>query len=278
MKSNNVIIAVVVGVIVLAILLIGSVTFFALYRHNQSDVNTNTGVRENTSLTSNENYITNIYNDNMSAVVSVVNLKEISMGEFLDPNGDKTKDVQQSSGSGFVYKVEDGTYYAITNYHVVEGSDSLQVVISIPNSSEPVIVDAELLGGSVTTDIAVITFKTDEKINPVKIGNSDNIVVGEPVVAMGSPYGTDFQGTTTSGIISGPTRTTTTKTGAELNYIQTDAAINHGNSGGPLFNAQGEVIGVNSMKIADGSTDNMAFAIPINDVMEIVTEIENSAR
>lgn len=275
-KGLVVIIITTIIVAIMAIGLVGVVTY-KLVSDNKEATATQENFETSESTVDNSNYITDIYNQNMSAVVSVVNLREITMGEFLDPGNTTTQEVQQSSGSGFVYKQEGGKYYAITNYHVVEGSDALQVVISIPGETEPTIVDAEVLGGSATNDIAVITFKTTTKIEPVTIGNSDEVTVGEPVVAMGSPYGVDFQGTVTSGIISGPTRTTTTETGAELNYIQTDAAINHGNSGGPLFNAQGEVIGVNSMKIADGSTDNMAFAIPINDVMEIVEQIEKSA-
>lgn len=275
MKSNKKLIVIITLVITLAVVLVAGVGFISYQVLNDTNQSSTNGVRENKELSDNSNYITDIYDQNVSSVLSVVNLKEISMGEFF---GGTTQEVQQSSGSGFVYKYEDGKYYAITNYHVVDGSDALQVVISIPGSSEPIIEDATLLGGSVTTDIAVITFESNIDITPVTIGNSDNLVVGEPVVAMGSPYGTDFQGTTTSGIISGPTRTVMTEAGVELSYIQTDAAINSGNSGGPLFNSQGEVIGVNSMKIADGSTDNMAFAIPINDVMLVVEKIEQNAQ
>ncbi|MGL5020498.1 MAG: S1C family serine protease [Mycoplasmatales bacterium] len=222
----------------------------------------------------NANYITDIYNQNNDSVISVVNLKEITMRDFFSGKT-ATQQIEQGSGSGFVYKEENGYYYAITNYHVVEDTDQIQVVLSAVGELEPIVVDAEIIGGSKKEDLVVLKFKTDRKISPVQIGDSDILVPGEPVVAMGSPYGVDFQGSVTDGIISATSRIMENEDGTTSSFIQTDAAINSGNSGGPLFNGDGEVIGVNSRKIADGTTDNMAFAIPINKAMEIVKKIED---
>ncbi|MGL5021026.1 MAG: S1C family serine protease [Mycoplasmatales bacterium] len=224
--------------------------------------------------TENANYITDIYNQNNDSVISVVNLKEITMRDFFSGKT-ATQQIEQGSGSGFVYKEENGYYYAITNYHVVEDTDQIQVVLSAVGELEPVVVDAEIIGGSKKEDLVVLKFKTDRKISLVQLGDSDILVPGEPVVAMGSPYGVDFQGSVTDGIISATSRIMENEDGTTSSFIQTDAAINSGNSGGPLFNGDGEVIGVNSRKIADGTTDNMAFAIPINKAMEIVKEIED---
>jgi serine protease Do len=230
-------------------------------------------VREDKELSDNSNYVTDVYNMNNEAVISVVNLKKISVPDFV--KGEMTtQEVEQGSGSGFVYKKENGYYYAITNYHVVEDTDQIQVVLAAQDGGEPEVVDAEIVGGSKQDDIVVLKFKTDREITPVTIGDSDDLVPGEAVVAMGSPYGTDFQGTVTTGIVSATSRTMSNGDGTTSEFIQTDAAINSGNSGGPLFNADGEVIGINSRKIADGTTDNIAFAIPINHAMEVVEQIE----
>jgi serine protease Do len=230
-------------------------------------------VREDKELSDNSNYVTDVYNMNNEAVISVVNLKKISVPDFV--KGEMTtQEVEQGSGSGFIYKKENGYYYAITNYHVVEDTDQIQVVLAAQDGGEPEVVDAEIVGGSKQDDIVVLKFKTDREITPVTIGDSDELVPGEAVVAMGSPYGTDFQGTVTTGIVSATSRTMSNGDGTTSEFIQTDAAINSGNSGGPLFNADGEVIGINSRKIADGTTDNIAFAIPINHAMEVVEQIE----
>ncbi len=221
----------------------------------------------------NSNYITDIYNANRQSVVSIINLRVISLNDFFGHNLGE-QEITQGSGSGYVYKEEGGYYYVITNYHVVNGSDSLQVIIDNEKTGEPEIVDAEFIGASRNEDVALVRFKSNLDINPVKLGDSDKIVPGEPVVAMGSPYGAEFQGTITSGIVSATKRELMGDDGESHTYIQTDAAINSGNSGGPLFNAQGQVIGMNTLKISDGTTDNIAFAIPINTVIEIILQIE----
>lgn len=140
---------------------------------------------------------------------------------------------------------------------------------------DPETIAAEVVGVDSADDVAVIKFKSDKNITPVKIGTSSTLQPGEEVVAIGSPYG--LAGSVSTGVISYPLRVIPDSEGNQTNYIQTDTAINPGNSGGPLFNANGEVVGMNTLKIADGTTDNMGFALPIDEVIVAVEQIEEQA-
>ena len=228
------------------------------------------------------NYINDIYNDNLSAVVTVVNLKKLSIEDFFgfrgnENNSNQSGEIEQGSGSGFIYKYKEGEYYILTNNHVVDGSDELEVIIKLKEDQEPINIDAELVATDAKSDIAIIKIKTEKKLSVVTTGDSDGLYTGEQVVALGSPYGVEFQGTVTSGIVSAPKRIFSDEDNG-IEYIQTDAAINSGNSGGPLFNSRGEVIGMNTLKIADGTTDNIAFAIPINYIMKLVSDLESGKK
>lgn len=166
-------------------------------------------------------------------------------------------------GSGVIFR-QDG--YIVTNNHVIAGAKELIVSLSDGNS-----VNGELVGADEMTDIAVI--KVNAKDLPMaKFGNSDDVMVGEPAIAIGNPMGLEFQGSVTVGVISALNRT------LELNdrrvkLLQTDAAISPGNSGGALVNADGEVIGINSAKLATNGVEGMGFAIPINTVQTIINEL-----
>ncbi len=229
----------------------------------------------------NATFATDIYNNYASSVVSVVNLKQISIRDFFGNVYSSDEQVQQGVGSGFIYKEDNGYYYALTNNHVVDGSDSINIVLNTEDVTEDNVdenvIDAEIVGTDADYDVAVLRFKSDKDLKPVELGTSEDLVPGQNVVAIGSPYGTDFQGTITKGIISAPSRTLTDDSGEEYTYIQTDAAINPGNSGGPLFDEDGRVIGMNNMKIADSESDNMGFAIPIDTAIEVATQIEENA-
>ena len=172
------------------------------------------------------------------------------------------------SGSGVIYSA-DG--YVITNYHVIEGASRVTVVL---HSGEEI--EAEVIGGDELQDIALLKVdRTD--LSPATLGDSDQVRTGEFAIAIGSPLGDELSGTTTYGIISYANRTLEVD-GAYLSMIQTDAAINAGNSGGALLNVDGEVIGINSRKTSgstsSGSTiEGIGFAIPINDVKDIVEEL-----
>lgn len=245
--------------------------FFLISKYNLND-------SENSkTIESNNNSVTNVYQNSVGSVISVVNLRDIKVeNDFLqkfleDYYGGNS--IEQGVGSGFVYKKESGYYYAVTNNHVIEGSDEIGIITT--NSSKKdnsnKLIDAEVIGSDKDKDVAVIRFKTSENIKSLKFANSDNIVPGEEVYAIGSPYGTDFQGSITKGIVSAPIRVFSDN---NKKYIQTDAAINPGNSGGPLLNEEGFVIGMDTMKISDGESDNMGFAIPINEVKKVIEEIE----
>lgn len=173
-----------------------------------------------------------------------------------------------SLGSGFV--IDGG--YIVTNHHVIEDSKDITVVF---NDGEEV--EAKLVGSDKTCDIAVLKVNTDKKLYPVKVGDSSAVRIGEEVIAIGTPSGIEFAGTLTYGVISGLNRKieVTDDYGKVLRtmyLIQTDATLNPGNSGGPLFNMKGEVIGVNNMKLVS-SYEGIGFSIPINGAMEIINAL-----
>ena len=176
-----------------------------------------------------------------------------------------------ASGSGFIL-TEDG--YILTNYHVIEGSNSINV-----SCYDGTAYEATLIGYDAANDIAVL--KVDAVgLTPVVLGDSDVLNVGDPVVAIGNPLG-ELTFSLTSGSVSAKDRLITMSSGATMNLIQTDCAINSGNSGGALFNLYGEVIGITNAKYsssssAEASIDNIGFAIPINEVEKmVISMIEN---
>lgn len=174
------------------------------------------------------------------------------------------------SGSGVVYS-EDG--YIITNYHVIESAisdSSATIEITLPNESQEV-VKATIVGGDKVTDLAVL--KIDKTgLQKVTFGDSSKMSVGEIAVAIGNPLGEELAGTVTSGVVSALNRKVVTD-GRTYTLIQTDAAINAGNSGGALANSKGEVIGINTVKIVATGVEGIGFAIPSNDVKPIIEEL-----
>ena len=173
-----------------------------------------------------------------------------------------------ASGSGFIL-TQDG--YILTNYHVIEDSDTITVSLY-----DGTAYDAQLIGYDASNDIAVL--KVDaQNLTPVILGDSDNMNVGDSVVAIGNPLG-ELTFSLTSGAISAMERQVTMSTGATMNLIQTDCAINSGNSGGALFNLYGEVIGITNAKYSsssasEASIDNIGFAIPVNHVRSMIESI-----
>lgn len=174
-----------------------------------------------------------------------------------------------AAGSGFVVS-HDG--YILTNYHVIDGASSIQVAFA-DGTSYP----ATLVGGEEPNDIAVLKIEADG-LTPVVLGDSDNLVVGEQVCAIGNPLG-ELTFTFTSGYVSAKDRSISMQNGEVMNMLQTDTAINSGNSGGPLFNMYGQVIGITTAKYSSSSSSSSAsiegigFAIPINDVKDMVKDI-----
>ena len=175
----------------------------------------------------------------------------------------------QASGSGFII-TSDG--YILTNYHVISGSKTVTVATYDHNTY-----DAKVIGYDASNDIAVIKIDA-ENLKPVTLGDSDTLRVGESVYAIGNPLG-ELTFSLTGGIVSALSRNVQTEAGTSMSLIQTDCAINSGNSGGALFNTRGEVIGITNAKYSssgmssEAEIDNIGFAIPINSVKRIVTSI-----
>lgn len=212
------------------------------------------------------------------AVVSVLNLQRNNFNSWASFYGESTSEeeyLQAGSGSGAVYKISDNLAYIFTNNHVVEGSDVVEVLFQDGRR-----VEADVVGTDIWTDLAVLSIDSENIEAKIEFGDSDNLKVGEPAIAIGSPLGTEFASSVTSGIISGIGRTVPVDTTGDREYdwemtaIQTDAAINPGNSGGPLVNISGQVVGINSMKISSATVEGMGFAIPSNDAIEIINQLE----
>ncbi|WP_181347374.1 S1C family serine protease [Thalassobacillus sp. CUG 92003] len=217
--------------------------------------------------------VTDVVENVSPAVVGVVNIQE--RAEFWQDEGDNTA----GEGSGVIYKKADGTAYVVTNYHVVQGADELEVVLS-----DETRVSAKMIGNDEFTDLAVLEMSAEEVGEPIKLGNSDDINVGEPAIAIGNPLGLRFSGSVTKGIISGKQRAIPQDLNGDgqpewqAEVIQTDAAINPGNSGGALINMNGQLIGINSMKVARAAVEGIGFAIPINTAKPIIDELEQTGQ
>jgi len=173
----------------------------------------------------------------------------------------------QALGSGFVIDKEG---HIVTNFHVVDGADSIEVSFSNQDTLK-----ASVVGVDPSTDLAVLKVDAGAlALTPLQLGNSDNVQVGDPVVAIGNPFG--LERTVTAGIVSALQRNVTAPNGVTIDHvIQTDAPINSGNSGGPLFDVRGDVIGVNSQIQTAGGSGNVGigFAVPSNTVGSVVAQI-----
>lgn len=174
-------------------------------------------------------------------------------------------DNSQPVGSGFVFS-EDG--YILTNYHVVKNNSKFGVILSDGSN-----VSAEFVGSDEYFDIAVLKIKSSDVKKVAVIGNSDETRVGDTIFTVGTPVDIRYAGTVTRGIISSKNRLLETSVNSEtldwiMEVIQIDAAINNGNSGGPLCNVNGEVIGINTLKVSSGNVESIAFAIPIETAIK----------
>ncbi|QOY37352.1 S1C family serine protease [Anaerobacillus isosaccharinicus] len=200
-----------------------------------------------------------------NAVVGVINIQESNFWSQASGEG---------TGSGVVYKKSNDHAYIVTNHHVIEGAR--QIEISLSDGSR---VPAELLGTDVITDLAVLKISAKDVDTVAEFGNSELLRVGEPAIAIGNPLGLQFSRTVTQGIISATERSVPVdlnKDGRvdwEAEVLQTDAAINPGNSGGALINIHGQVIGINSMKIA-GSVEGIGFSIPSAIAIPVINDLE----
>lgn len=202
-------------------------------------------------------------------IVGVINLQQMNNHFNF-----QSQNVQAGTGSGVIFHKDDKYGYIITNNHVIEGASEVEVSLYDGET-----VKAEIVGSDALTDLAVLKIDGSYVKKIATFGDSNKIRPGDEVIAIGNPLGLEFSRTVTQGIISAIDRTVAVTTSAgewELDVIQTDAAINPGNSGGALINANGEVIGINSLKIADERVEGLGFAIPTNDVFPIAEQlIEN---
>ena len=217
------------------------------------------------------------------AVVSIINMQAGNTNMFgfdLPQNSSDTTNGKletSSEGSGVIYKIEDDLAYIVTNNHVIDGADELEILMK--DGTKEV---ASVVGSDIWTDLAVLTIPSENITAVATFGDSDAVNVGEPAIAIGSPLGTEFATSVTQGIISAKNRSVSTDVDGDsiidwdVTALQTDAAINPGNSGGALINIAGQVIGINSMKISDSNVEGMGFAIPSNDVLTIINELERN--
>ncbi len=213
------------------------------------------------------------------SVVGVINKTEMQVQPFWNPfsgqyyySQDPSQDgelVEQGSGSGIIITT-DG--YIVTNQHVIDGASEVEIVLNTGKTYT-----AQIIGQDAKTDLAVLKITPDknEKLTAAVLGNSTTVEVGELAVAIGNPMGMEFSGSVTAGIVSAVNRTMSIEN-RTYNLIQTDAAINNGNSGGALINQYGEVIGINSVKLSTTGVEGMGFAIAISEAKPIIDDLMNS--
>jgi len=223
-----------------------------------------------------QNVSVNVVSDVTKAVDkagdAVVGITNIQTSSFW---GQGEMDGEAGTGSGVIYKKAGKEAFIVTNHHVVEGANKLEVTLADGTK-----IPAKLLGSDIWTDLAVLSVDASKIKTVAEFGNSDALKPGEPVIAIGNPLGPTFSGSVTQGIVSGLERTIPIDINQDgiidwnSEVLQTDAAINPGNSGGALVNIKGQVIGINSMKIAQNEVEGIGLAIPINSAQPIIADLE----
>ncbi|MEH6940249.1 S1C family serine protease [Bacillus sp. JJ722] len=214
----------------------------------------------------------------LPAIVGVVNIQQSQPSNFFLPQeglegqqGNPGEGIEAGSGSGVIFKKDDKYAYIVTNNHVIEDAEEIEISLASGERTK-----AQLIGKDALSDLAVLTIDAKYATTTLDFGDSSALRVGEQVAAIGNPLGLDFSRSVTQGIISALDRTVPVSTSAgewEMNVIQTDAAINAGNSGGALLNSAGQIIGINSLKISQNGVEGLGFAIPSNEVIPIINEI-----
>lgn len=245
--------------------------------NNQTAVTDNDDTETDEDNTSTRNVSIDVYSGITKAVdkageavVGITNIQQSTSfwGQSQEAGG---------TGSGVVYKKAGDKAYIVTNHHVVADASELEVSLSDGTK-----IPAKLLGSDIWTDLAVLEVPADEIEVVAEFGNSDKLKPGEPVIAIGNPLGLTFSGSVTQGIISGTERAIPVDINQDgtpdwqAEVLQTDAAINPGNSGGALINIEGQVIGINSMKIAQSAVEGIGLSIPINYASPIIDDLEKT--
>jgi len=265
----NMIAASVIG----SVLTLGAVTQTDYFQPETivQEVEEDVPVNSPTNVATSDNDVADIIEDSSEAIVGITNI-----GEQQNPFQQSNQEVTKGTGSGVIYEVTDDAAYIVTNHHVIDEANKVDV--SLYNGDT---VEATLVGTDPLTDIAVIKITEDVDLTALSFGDSDTVRSGDQVMAIGNPLGLDLSRTVTQGIVSAMDRSIPVQTSAgdwELDVIQTDAAINPGNSGGALINSQGELVGINSLKIADSGVEGLGFAIPSNDVKNIVDQLRENGQ
>ena len=236
------------------------VTYFVTGKSGSNNSSGNTIVTDPVSFATDNTALSaaDIYKKVAPAVVMVSTKSVQSVNRWFQQE-------TEGMGSGFIIN-NDG--YILTNYHVIDGAK--EVTVALSDGQE---VTASVVNYDSDQDVAMIKINQDIEVpGVVELGDSDALQPGEEVLAIGNPLSKELSSTLTKGIVSALNRSIETETGVSTNLIQTDTAINSGNSGGPLINTKGEVIGINTLKASDGA-EGIGFAIPINDVKEKIDSL-----
>ncbi|RAL24297.1 peptidase S1 [Thermoflavimicrobium daqui] len=199
-----------------------------------------------------------------SAVVGIESIQKTN-----NPFSEKSE--ATGSGSGIVIQKSNGKAIIVTNNHVIDNSDEVKVVFTAID--QPKTISAKVLGKDPISDLAVLEIDDKYVTHVAELGNSNNLKAGEPAIAIGNPLGQTFSQSVTVGVVSSPKRTFQVNDYISMDVIQTDAAINPGNSGGALVNTAGQVIGINTLKIAEKGVEGLGFAIPINHARPIIENL-----
>ena len=260
---------------------LGTFTTLQLSQKHNSGTTTTTTVSK--TAVKNENSTTQAVDKVKDAVVSVITYSSNSQNSLLGPDEtdtDTNAEQVYSEGSGVIYKKEGDTAYLVTNTHVINGAKKVDIRLADGTK-----VPGEIVGSDTYSDIAVVKIAADKVTTVAEFGDSSQLTVGETAIAIGSPLGSEYANTVTQGIVSSLNRNVSLKSedgqAISTNAIQTDTAINPGNSGGPLINIQGQVIGITSSKIASNggtSVEGLGFAIPANDVINIIKQLEKDGK
>ncbi len=256
MNNKKNIVGIVISLICGAMIMYGAIYFFPQ--------------QFSTTVTKTEKDVT-ITDEGIADAVDKVYDSVVVVSAYKETNGDK---VLYSSGTGFVYEINDGKAYILTNSHVIEGTNSVTVTLTDGN-----VLETNVIGANSYEDIAVLEINEEDVLKVAELGSSEDLLIGDTSFAVGAPLDSAFSWTVTRGIISGKDRfvevSTTDSSTPDyvMKVLQTDAAINSGNSGGPLCNSNGEVIGINTLKLASDGVEGMGFAIPIEQALETAQDI-----
>lgn len=257
------------------VILMGIIILIVILNAIFNNVNKNDRMNDNND-TDAQKYTTTMKNAN-NTVKSVVTVENETSKDSSLP---KDKASQDEVGSGVVYKKSGDTLYIVTNAHVVGDKENQKITFSNNKS-----VVGKVLGKDKWSDLAVVkATSSDSSVKEIAIGDSNNLVLGEPILVVGNPLGVDFKGTVTEGIISGLNRNVPIDFDKDNKYdmlmkaFQIDASVNPGNSGGAVVNREGKLIGVVAAKISMPNVENMSFAIPVNEVQKIVKDLETKGK